>query len=331
MKMFERGLINVSVFLFFFGVSCDGLKLNTSVFDVPPGRYDRTTEFIDRTLYIEYLSKDYRGNWLRMLSSNYEAYIFATPEDYLFVDQYIRLQAMDCGEGTVCLRNRFSEFNDADINFWCLSSRPVDNDAVFVSSPAPQYYNDFKWKVYFTSQENTESCYICDITQTALNSEWICLYVKSNKYVAGNSLSVQEHNWRILSYKAIDNGYTVGHFDLCNDLEAAVYMNYRYCVGIEVPLFSGWTVSPSLALEMQEAVQMDIIRAGTLHANDWANEMYNYQTWNQENCTVIEVPIPPRSSVTVEQMTAEYGSFLIKSQRLNIIETELTASCDSLL
>jgi len=320
--------MRILVSIFCCSVSCYGKNLNSSVMDVPPGRYDRTSDFIDRTLYIEYVSKNYRGNWLRMLSNNYQAYIFPTPEDYIFVDQYIRLQAMDCGEETICLRNRFSEFVDADNNFWCLSSKPVDTDAVFASSPAPQYYNDFKWKVYCTSPENTDSCYICDITQTALNSEWICLYVKSNKYVAGSSLSVQEHNWRIVTHKASDNGYSVGHFDLCNDLEAAVYMNYQYCVGIEVPLFSGWTVSPSLALEIKEAIQMDVIRDGSSHANEWSNEMYNYQTWNEENCTIIEVPIPPRSSVSVQQLTAEYGPFLVKSQRLNIVETELTNSCN---
>eukprot|EP00088_Acartia_fossae_P047581 TRINITY_DN5160_c0_g1_i3.p1 TRINITY_DN5160_c0_g1~~TRINITY_DN5160_c0_g1_i3.p1 ORF type:complete len:319 (-),score=63.56 TRINITY_DN5160_c0_g1_i3:77-1033(-) len=311
------------VLIFSLAVSCKNLG------DVPPGRYDRTAEFFDRTLYIEYLAKNSRGNWLGIQKSNYQAYLTPVPESYVYIDPYVRLQAFDCGEGTICLRNRWTEFDATNPNFWVLKSKPAATNTAFETNPAPEYYNDYKWKVYCTSQQNTDACYLCDVTQTALSSEWICLFGASNKYLQGSSLAANEHNWRIVTHNAMDNGYSVGHFDLCNDMEAAVYMNYRYCVGIEVPLFSNWVVTSSMASEMKEAISMDIIQSSSSnHANDWANEMYNPQTFAQENCSLVEIPIPPRSAVTVQQLTASYGPFLVKSQKLNIIEKE-NAHCDS--
>ena len=51
--------------------------------------------------------------------------------------------------------------------------------------------------------QNTDACYICDITQTAVNSEWICLYANpSNLYVGGSSLSTQ-----VTNIKLIDKGW----------------------------------------------------------------------------------------------------------------------------
>ena len=37
-----------------------------------------------------------------------------------------------------------------------------------------------------------------------------------------------------MTHSVADNGYSVNHFDLCNDMQAAVYLNYSYCVGVEV-------------------------------------------------------------------------------------------------
>lgn len=323
------------IFLFPQSLLCKNVKVTSGskLQDVPPGRYDRTKEFVDRTLYVEYMSKDFRGHWLGIRSDfsagHYETIIHPVPEQNTYVDQHIRIEAIDCGEDTICLRSRHSEYVENDNNYWFLVSSSSLTYISYKSSPAPQYNNDYKWKIYCTSMENTDACYICDITQTAVNSEWICLYANpSNLYVGGSSLSTQEHNWRIVTHSAADNGYSINHFDLCNDMQAAVYLNYSYCVGVEVPLFSGWTVSTSLGMEIKEAVENDIIKAGATHASDWTNEMYHYQTWLEEKCSGVELPVPPRTSITVQQMTVSYGPFLIKGQKLNVIETDL-GSCET--
>ena len=50
----------------FSGAKCGAVRSG----DVPPGRFDRTTELIGKTVYIEYLSKTLRGNWIGLQQAN---------------------------------------------------------------------------------------------------------------------------------------------------------------------------------------------------------------------------------------------------------------------
>ena len=283
---------------------------------------DITGQLVNRTIYTEYLYPGWRGYWLAP-AHNYRAAVWPVIEEQIFDPlQGIRLQAVDCGDGFICLRTRWKEeeypnyFLDSAHHYFKYSTYPADNEKL-------------KWKVFCQNANSTEHCILCDKYYSAEYGSKNCMYIRNDGYTESADVNGTPVNWflmRLVVPRAVVQGYEdlSSAQSVCNEGGQAAVFEVQNCEGTTTTEEASWHISHSVTTEVSSAFQLELLKVGTIvrHNTLWGKAFSNKNTYNKETCSKLVVTVPARKRSGITHLYGTYGPYIVRTSVYHIEEQD---------
>jgi len=284
--------------------------------------YDVSEALVGRTIYIEY--NFYSGYWITP-SDSYNGALSDVDDELIYVPkQRVRLEVEDCNEGYVCLRTRWNE--DEESEDYYLQTGYYDVD--FEKDSSPGSNDRLNWHIYCTNGTEMDNCWICDkyYSQDYPNEYWNCLYgtAQSSLKADWNTDHPAEwFSWNIVTPTAVDAGFVETDTSPCNAAGHDVTVGLDLCVGVEINSSYIWQITSSVGRELENSIQLDIVNAGdsSQHSTEWAEQINNSDVFQQEDCTRYNTIVENRKKMSLVQLEATYGPYLVKGSKFQLVST----------